>query len=89
MTTQEKQQTSEDCLKLFQQLPRLNRRYEINEKGVFIPTLYWLNRKWYISWNDEEGRTLDIYLASTVDEVVRKAYNSCQAKITNKQKNGL
>lgn len=84
--TQEQFKNSDDCLSLFKQLPRLNHRYEVKEKGVFIPTLYWLNEKWYISWDDEEGRTLDIYWASTVDEVIKQAFDNCQAKVSARQK---
>ena len=86
MMTQKQTQTN-DCLVLFQKLPRLNDKYEAKEDGEFIPSLYWMNGKWYISWDDDAGRVIDIYWASTVDEVVREAYEglSSKKKITFEQ----
>lgn len=80
--TQEQAKINEDSLELFKQLPRLNERYEVKENGEFIPNLYWLNEKWYISWFDEDGRVLEIYWAKTIEEVVKLATDWYKSKIT-------
>ncbi len=78
----EQPKTNEDCLTLFQKLPRLNHRYEVKEDGDYIPTLYSLNGNWFISWlNFDDDEVLDVYWANTIEEVVKIAYDGYQAKV--------
>lgn len=87
MITQEQTKNNEDYIALLQKLPRLSCQYRIEEDGDYIPTLYRDGSLWYISWiKISNGDMLDEYWANTIEDVVRIAFDKCQAKITSKQK---
>ena len=81
MTTQEKQQTSEDWKNQLQKLPRLNNQYDVKEDGDYIPTLYFTDGLWFISWmHFDDAESILEYKAETIEEVVRIAFEESVIK---------
>lgn len=75
MTTQEQPKDNEDCLALLQKLPRLNNQYDVVENGDYIPTLYFTDGLWFISWmHFDDAEIILEYKAETIEEVVKIAF---------------
>lgn len=69
------EQANEDWKNQLQKLPRLNNQYDVVENGDYIPTLYFTDGLWFISWmHFDDAETILEYKAETIEEVVKIAF---------------
>lgn len=84
---------NEDWKNQLQKLPRLNNQYDVEENGDYIPTLYFTDGLWFISWmHFDDAESILEYKAETIEEVVKIAFKESVIKTVKWMchlKNGL
>lgn len=67
-----------NALDLFKRLPHLNGDKKVIKDCGYIPTLYFFDTKWHVSWmHCDDGFALIDFEGETAEQSIHKAFDWC------------